>query len=64
MRDIVISPETIQDIRRLCGIYQHSACFCDHMKRISKNREHECYYCLSERILKAIGSNENTREKS
>ena len=54
MREIVISPETIQDILRLCGIYQHSACFCDHMKRISKNTLHTCYACIAKRIMKAI----------
>lgn len=54
MREIVISPETIEDIRRLCGTYQQSACFCEHMKRISKNREHECYACIAKRILAVI----------
>ena len=54
MREIVISPETIADIRRLCNVYQHSICFCGHMGRISKNTQHECYACIAKRIMKAI----------
>jgi hypothetical protein len=54
VRDIIITPQTQADIRKLCGIYQHSACFCDHMYRMSKNRKLECYACISKRILAAI----------
>ena len=54
MREIVISPETIQDIRRLCTIYEYSACFCENMRRASKNKRMECYACISKRIQAAI----------
>jgi hypothetical protein len=54
MRDIIISPQTQADIRRLCGIYERSACFCEHMCRMSKNTKLECYACLAKRILAAI----------
>jgi hypothetical protein len=60
MRDIVISPETQDDIRALCLTYQYSTCFCGHMRRMSKNTLHECYSCISKRVLAAIDPKKET----
>lgn len=53
-REMIISTQTKDDIRKLCLTYQYSDCFCDHMKRISKNTQHECYACIAKRVLAAI----------
>ena len=58
MRDIVISPETIQDIRRLCDVYRHSACYCEHLS--PKQRElRPCPACTVKKVLKAIEPEED-----
>ena len=57
MRDIVIAPETIKDIRRLCETYRQSACYCDHLSK--RDREHiGCPACVTRRVLDAIGKEE------
>jgi len=47
-RPIMIEPSTVDDIRRLCGVYEWSECHC-------RARQRECLFCVTMRILTAIG---------
>jgi hypothetical protein len=47
-RPIVIQPETLADIRYLCGVYRLSACYCRKGRQL-------CLACRSKRVLAAIG---------